>query len=60
MIDFSTGDAIGDLDNSRPPLVYRPSWRLPKHPREATGAGTILLWRDARAIEMLLTSYLHP
>jgi hypothetical protein len=56
VIDLSTGDAMGNADAPWPPLMYRPKWRMPKHPREARckhrGEFKILLWRNAAALAL--------
>ena len=51
VIDLSTGDTMGDIGHTWPPLIHWPKTRFPKHPREAQDQGSILLWRSARAAE---------
>ena len=62
IIDLSTGDTMGDPDCTWPPLVYWKRWRFPKSPLQANQARkdgpTILLWRNAKAIEMVTTELL--
>lgn len=58
VIDFSTGDTMGDVGHTWPPMIHWRKERFPKHPREAR-AGSILLWRSARAAE-LVTEHLSP
>jgi hypothetical protein len=36
-----------------PPLIYWPKIRVAKHPREARAAGSILLWRNAKALDAI-------
>lgn len=48
LVDFDGG--MGDPSDAWPPLIYRPKWQLPKHPRDARGAGSILLWRQPEAL----------
>lgn len=50
-IDFDGG--TGDPEDVWPPLIYRDKATLAKHPQEAKGAGTILVWHDARAREIV-------
>ena len=59
IVDLSTGDDLGDVGHTWPPLIYWPKSRFPKHPREAKNAGDILLWRKAEAIEAV-TEHLAP
>ena len=49
VIDFTTGDTMGESGDLWPPLIHWPKWRFPKHPREARAPGSILLWRNAKA-----------
>lgn len=41
---------MGDGSYCWPPLIHWPKWRFPKHPREAREPGSILLWRNAKAL----------
>jgi bifunctional DNA primase/polymerase-like protein len=54
IIDLSTGDEMSAATTRWPPLMYRPKWQMPKHPREARcekpGERKILLWRNAAAL----------
>ena len=58
VIDLSTGDTMGDIGHTWPPMIHWPNEIFPKHPREAQ-AGSILLWRNARAAEAV-TTHLAP
>ena len=58
IIDLSTGDTMGDIGHTWPPMIHWPKEIFPKHPREAQ-AGSILLWRNARAAETV-TTHLAP
>jgi hypothetical protein len=51
LIDFDGG--TGAPDDVWPPIIYRPKSTLLKHPREAQGAGDILMWRSAEARELV-------
>jgi hypothetical protein len=51
LIDFDGG--VGAPDDVWPPLIYRPKTTLLKHPRDAQGAGDILLWRSIEARELV-------
>jgi hypothetical protein len=33
--------------------IYWPKWKFPKHPREARAPGSILLWRNAKALDVI-------
>jgi len=59
VVDFSTGDTMGDVGHTWPPLIYWPKSKFPRHPREAREAGSILLWRHRRAIE-IVSEHLAP
>ena len=59
IIDFSTGDAMGDPDDAWPPLLCWPKWKLPKHPREVRGSRTMLLWRNAAALAIPTVALAH-
>jgi hypothetical protein len=54
VIDLSTGDEMAAAPTRWPPLMCRPKWRMPKHPREARceapGERKILLWRNPAAL----------
>lgn len=56
IVDFTTGDTMGDIDGEWPPLIYWPKWKMPKHPRETRGRDgvTMLLWRNKEAAEMVI------
>jgi hypothetical protein len=58
VVDFSTGDTMGDVGHTWPPLIHWAKSRFPQHPREAW-AGSILLWRNARAAATV-TAHLAP
>lgn len=62
IVDFTTGDTMGDNSYLWPPLIYWPKWRMPKHPREACEPGSILLWRHPKALSALahLASLVTP
>ncbi len=49
IVDFTMGEA-NDL---WPPLIYWPKFQFPKHPREAREPGSILLWRNAKALDAI-------
>lgn len=51
VIDFTMGDTMGESGDLWPPLINWPKWRFPKHPREARAPGSILLWKNAKALE---------
>ena len=44
-----THDPIGWWRRTWPPLIYG-RWQFPRHPREARGRPTILLWRSTAAL----------
>jgi hypothetical protein len=46
-------DTLGESGDLWPPLIHWPKWRLPKHPREARALGSILLWRNAKALDAI-------
>jgi hypothetical protein len=54
-----TATHVVDLSTDRDgkPLLYRPKWQMPKHPREARGQKpgehTILLWRNPEALQVV-------
>ena len=50
VIDFTMGDTLGESDDLWPPLIHWPKWRFP---REARAAGSILLWRNAKALDAI-------
>ena len=54
VIDLSTGDTMGDVGYTWPPLICWPKAIFPHHPREARAAGSILLWRNQRAVELVV------
>jgi hypothetical protein len=51
LVDLDGG--AGAPDEVWPPLIFRRKTTLLKHPREAQGAGEILLWRSAAARELV-------
>ncbi len=51
VIDFTMGDTLGEANDLWPPLIYWTKMRFPKHPREARAPGSILLWRNAKALD---------
>jgi hypothetical protein len=51
LIDLDGG--TGASDDVWPPIIYRSKSTLLKHPRDAQGAGDILLWRSAEARELV-------
>ncbi len=53
IVDFTTGDTMGEGNDLWPPLIYWPKFRFPKHPREARAPGSILLWRNAKALDAM-------
>jgi hypothetical protein len=53
VIDFTTGDSMEGGSFSWPPLIYRQKSCFPKHPREAREPGSILLWRNAKALRAI-------
>jgi hypothetical protein len=59
VIDLSTGDTMGDLGYTWPPLICWPKAFFPSHPREAREPGSILLWRSHRAAEFV-TDHVGP
>ena len=59
VIDLSTGDTMGDVGYTWPPLICWPKAVFPNHPREARELGSILLWRNERAIEAV-TAHVAP
>ena len=59
MIDLSTGDTMGDVGYTWPPLICWPNAVFPNHPSEAREPGSILLWLSQRAAE-LVTEHVEP
>ena len=53
IVDFTMGDTMGESNDLWPPLIYWPKFRFPKHPREARAPGSILLWRNAKALDAI-------
>ena len=50
IIDCTTGDTLGESNDLWPPM--RPKWRMPRHPRDAREPGSILLWRNKKALDV--------
>ena len=53
VIDFTTGDTLGKSGDLWPPLIHWPKFRFSKHPREARAPGSILLGRNAKALDAI-------
>ena len=53
VIDCTMGDTFGESGDLWPPLIYWPKIRFPRHPREARALGSILLWRNAKALDAI-------